>query len=199
MIEATNSLKNLPKRERRGLITAFIVVPFLYPFLLFWFAQAQLDQVYFNARNLPALYRGIAVPDSGCPENLDRFRDTVRRAIAASVGALPDGSKDTLKSLNILQEFDYLPLFNRGIKLWKRIDVSYYAMLAIWENPETECHRSGENLHEAAADLEVAIERYERTRVMMKVLLYIGLIAEVFAWIIVLRFARRYFGGKAAA
>lgn len=199
MNDENKPTKNITKKERRILIAALVVVPFFYPFLLFWFANAQLDKTYTDALSLPDRYRSIAAPNGICPSDIDKLKDEAHRALGASVGALPGGSKDTLKSLRILGEMEFLPLFGRGLVLWGQLDKSSDIPQAIWMKPEIECQQAGEKLHKAADDLEAALARYGQTRTLMQVILYTWLVAEVLGWIVVIWFTRRFLRERAVA
>jgi hypothetical protein len=194
--KTTNPIKKLTKRERRVLIVALIIVPFFYPFLIVWFAHPQLERVYRNALRLPGYLRAIAPPDGKCPSDLAALKES---ALSGSyLCVVPKAREDTLKSLRIIEDLN-LPLIGRGVDVWSSVGDAYEILSFIETDTEKECQHAGEKLHQAAANLEKALARYEQTRTLTWVLLYVWLVAEVFGWIVVIYFARRFWRKRAEA
>ncbi len=196
--KTTNPIKKLTKRERRILIAALLIVPLFYPFLIVWFAHPQLDRVYRNALRLPSNLRSIAPPDGKCPSDLVALKNSAIGRSYLCVGALPKGNEETLNSLRIIEDLN-LPLIGRGEEVWGSVDDACNVLSFIETDTEKECQHAGEKLHQAAANLEKALARYEQTRTLTWVLVYLWLVAEVFGWIVVIYFARRFLRERAEA
>jgi hypothetical protein len=191
-------IKKLTKRERHALIVALVIAPFFYPFLLFWFAQAQLDKISQRAEALPDRLRVIAPLSGGC-HMPDELKANARSVWSATGGMVPVLGMDTIGSLDILYNVKFLPVFSRGFEVWKQVSKANDRLYAVWKNPEDECETAGEKLHQAAANLEKALASYGQTRILMWVLLYLWLAAEIFGWIVVIHFARRFLRERAEA
>ena len=196
MTEAKNPIKNLPKGKRRTLIAALLIVPFFYPFLHAWLAYPQLDEVYQNALPLPSLFRSIAQPNGRCPDDLEKLKDAARSAQVQIT--VPRADADPLKSTRIVQMF-HIPPIDRAVLVWHKVSESYHVLSFIETDTEKQCRHAGEKLHKAAAELEEALAGFEETRMLMWVLLYIWLVAEIFGWVVFIYFARWFFKERAAA
>jgi hypothetical protein len=193
-----NVISKLSKRQRRAVIAAFVTLPLFYPFLLVWFAHGQLDEVYRGARPFPEQWRSTAPLAEQCAATLTELSERAYRAREDCVSAMPKGDRDTLKSLRVVEKLE-LPLIQRGVDVWGALGEGCEVLGFLEVAPEERCPTAREELHAAAAELDAALARYADTRVLVHVILYLWLIAEVLAWAVVLWLARRYLRERAAA